>query len=41
MCYLYNDHMEQKELEVSILGERRRASVLDAPAYDPGGMKLR
>ena len=41
MGYLYNDHMEQKELEVSILGEHRRALVLDAPAYDPDGVKLR
>ena len=41
MGYLYYDHMEQKELEVSILGERRRASVLDVPAYEPDGVKLR
>ena len=41
MGYLYADYADQTELEVSVLGERRPAAVLDAPAYDPGGQKLR
>ena len=41
MGYLYTDYAEQTELEVSILGERRRAVVSDVPVYDPGGEKLR
>ena len=34
----FNDH---REFEVTILGERRFAQVLDAPAYDPDGRKMR
>ena len=41
MGYLNAEYTEQKELEVSILGERKRAVVLEAPAYDPAGEKLR
>ena len=41
MGYLYADYAGQTALEVSVLGERRPAVVLDAPAYDPDGQKLR
>ena len=41
MGYLYADYAGQTGLEVSVLGERRPAAVLEAPAYDPGGQKLR
>ena len=41
MGYLYAGHADKKEFEVSILGEHRRATVLEAPAYDPAGKKLR
>ena len=41
MGYLYAGHANKKEFEVSILGEHRPAVVLEAPAYDPAGEKLR
>ncbi len=41
MGYLYAECAGQAGLEVSVLGERRPVTVLDVPAYDPDGEKLR
>ena len=41
MGYLYADYADQTELEISVLGERRRGLALDAPVYDPQGERLR
>ena len=41
MGYLQTEYLDQQQFEVSILGERRRATRLTEPAYDPSGGKLR
>jgi dimethylglycine dehydrogenase len=42
MGYLRSDLIDsQTALEISIVGEKRPAHVLDEPAYDPAGARLR
>ncbi len=42
MAYLQSEFLaDSREFEVSILGQRRSAILLDAPAYDPDGTRMR
>lgn len=41
MGYIKQEHGNERNFEISILGERRPATLLDEAAYDPKGKKLR
>jgi len=41
MGYIEREHAEADQYEIEIIGERRRARRLSAPAYDPQGSRMR
>jgi dimethylglycine dehydrogenase len=41
MGYIEREHAAAETFEIEIIGERRPARQLFAPAYDPQGLRMR